>query len=59
MQPPHEGMPHGVPKSYDWATQPRVGSNNPKKFTATINRVKASTELKDSSSLCIALLIQR
>ncbi|MBW4641979.1 MAG: hypothetical protein KME23_02990 [Goleter apudmare HA4340-LM2] len=34
MQPPHEAMPHGVPKSYSWATKPRVGSKNPKKFNA-------------------------
>ncbi|MBD2248419.1 hypothetical protein [Nostoc sp. FACHB-888] len=34
MQPPHEEMPRGVPKSYDWAIKPRVGSKNPKKFKA-------------------------
>jgi hypothetical protein len=34
IQAPHEGMPHGVPAHYSWATRPRVGSNNPKKFTA-------------------------
>ncbi len=34
MQPPHEEMPRGVPKSYDWATKPRVGSNNWKQFKA-------------------------
>ncbi|MDZ8224899.1 MULTISPECIES: hypothetical protein [unclassified Nostoc] len=34
MQPPHEGMPHGVPSYYSWATKPRIGSNNPKQFKA-------------------------
>ncbi len=34
MQPPHEGMPHGVPAYYSWATKPHVGSNNPKQFKA-------------------------
>jgi hypothetical protein len=34
MQPPHEGLPHGVPHHYSWATKPHVGSNNPKKFKA-------------------------
>lgn len=34
MQAPHEGMPHGVPQYYSWATKPRVGSNNPRKFKA-------------------------
>lgn len=35
MQPPHEGAPHGVPKSYDWASGPRVGmGNNPQRFKA-------------------------
>jgi hypothetical protein len=36
MQPPHEGIPHGVPKSYDWVAKPRVGSKNPKKYNAAI-----------------------
>ncbi|MBD2531223.1 hypothetical protein H6G97_17170 [Nostoc flagelliforme FACHB-838] len=34
MKPPHEEMPRGVPKSYNWATKPRVGSKNPKQFKA-------------------------
>lgn len=34
MQPPHEGIPHGVPSHYSWATKPSVGSNNPKQFKA-------------------------
>jgi hypothetical protein len=34
MQPPHEGLPHGVPKSYNWATKPRIGSVDPGIFTA-------------------------
>lgn len=37
MQPPHEGVPHGVPKSYNWALGPRVGmGNNPQGFKAMI-----------------------
>lgn len=33
MQPPHEGIPHGVPKNYNWAFGPRVGmGNNPQRF---------------------------
>ena len=32
---PHEGCPHGVPESFDWARRPRVGyGNNPGKFRA-------------------------
>ncbi len=35
MQPPHEGIPHGVPKDYNWAFGPRVGmGNNPHHFRA-------------------------
>jgi len=35
MTPPHEGMPHGVPTSYNWASEPRVGwGNNPQGFQA-------------------------
>src|SRR6476620_10074911 len=35
MTPPQEGMPHGVPTSYDWASKPRVGwGNNPQGFKA-------------------------
>ena len=35
MTPPHEGMPHGVPTSYNWASKPRVGwGNNPQGFKA-------------------------
>ncbi|UBF25959.1 hypothetical protein K9N68_31220 [Kovacikia minuta CCNUW1] len=35
MQPPHEGMPRGVPKDFSWARGPRVGmGNNPKGFRA-------------------------
>ena len=26
---PHEGLPHGVPLSYDWATKPRKGNQRP------------------------------
>lgn len=30
MKLPHEGFPHGVPTTYDWATNPRLGwGNNP------------------------------
>jgi len=30
MKPLHEGMPHGVPKSFSWASAPRIGmGNNP------------------------------
>jgi len=37
MTPPHEGMPHGVPTSYNWASKPRVSwGNNPEKFQAMI-----------------------
>ena len=37
MTPPHEGMPHGVPTSYNWASKPRVGwGNNPQGFKAMI-----------------------
>lgn len=32
---PHEGVPLGVPKSYDWAKRPRMGAgNNPNGFLA-------------------------
>ena len=35
MTLPHEGRPHGVPLSYDWALNPRMGlGNNPGNFTA-------------------------
>ncbi|MBE9169533.1 hypothetical protein IQ238_19055 [Pleurocapsales cyanobacterium LEGE 06147] len=37
MTSPHEGMPHGVPTSYDWAYGPRLSmGNNPKNFQAMI-----------------------
>ena len=37
MTPPHEGMPHGVPTSLNWASGPRVGmGNNPNGFKAMI-----------------------
>jgi|GEM_PF-514725 len=28
MTQPHEGRPHGVPESYDWSQQPRLGMGN-------------------------------
>ena len=28
MRLPHEGRPHGVPGSFDWATGPRTGMGN-------------------------------
>ena len=28
MRLPHEGQPHGVPLSYDWAESPRIGMGN-------------------------------
>ncbi|MEH2435542.1 MAG: hypothetical protein V7K25_15060 [Nostoc sp.] len=34
MQPPHEGIPHGIPLYWNWATGPRLGSTNPGTFTA-------------------------
>ncbi len=35
MTTPHEGMPQGVPTSYNWASKPRVGwGNNPQGFQA-------------------------
>lgn len=36
MELPHEGNPHGVPLSWDWATGPSIdmGSHPPKNFTA-------------------------
>jgi hypothetical protein len=35
MALPHEGPPHGVPSSYDWATKPRLElGNNPGSFKA-------------------------
>ena len=35
MTLPHEGKPHGVPLSYDWALKPRMGrGNNPGNFIA-------------------------
>lgn len=35
MQLPHEGKPHGVPASYNWATKPRLGmGNKPGNFQA-------------------------
>lgn len=37
MKPPHEGVPHGVPKNYNWAFGPRVGmGNNSQGFKAMI-----------------------
>lgn len=37
MKLPHEGHPHGVPLSWDWAQQPRLGKgNNPGSFRAMI-----------------------
>jgi hypothetical protein len=37
MTLPHEGHPHGVPASYDWANGPRVGlGNSPGAFRALI-----------------------
>lgn len=37
MQPPHEGIPRGVPSSYDWVLGPRLGKgNNPGNFQAAI-----------------------
>lgn len=37
MQPPHEGLPQGVPKSYNWAFGPRVGmGKNSQGFRAMI-----------------------
>lgn len=37
MKGPHQAMPHGVPKHYDWATAPNIGmGNNPKNFKAAI-----------------------
>jgi hypothetical protein len=35
MTQPHEGRPHGVPLSYDWALRPRLGlGNDPGQFRA-------------------------
>ncbi len=35
MGQPHEGRPHGVPSSYNWASRPRLGmGNDPGTFTA-------------------------
>lgn len=37
MTTPHEGRPHGVPSSYNWAINPRVGmGNNPGAFRAMV-----------------------
>lgn len=37
MKLSHEGYPHGVPLSWDWAQRPRLGrGNNPGSFTAMI-----------------------
>ena len=34
MRLPHEGAPHGVPRSYSWARTPRMGTGaNPRSFT--------------------------
>jgi hypothetical protein len=34
---PHEGLPHGVPESYDWSTGPRKGAQRPPEgWTAAI-----------------------
>ncbi|MBN1559896.1 T9SS type A sorting domain-containing protein [candidate division KSB1 bacterium] len=34
---PHEGLPHGVPSSYDWSQKPRRGAQQPPKdWTAAI-----------------------
>lgn len=35
MTQPHEGQPHGVPESYNWSQQPRLGmGNDPGEFKA-------------------------
>lgn len=35
MKLPHEGMPHGVPRNYSWASHPRIGmGNDPGEFRA-------------------------
>ena len=35
MAAPHEGIPHGIPKSFDWISGPRIGmGNNPYGFQA-------------------------
>jgi len=35
MKLPHEGIPHGIPLSYDWAKKPRINwGNDPKGFSA-------------------------
>lgn len=38
MELPHEGLPHGVPLDYDWATKPRIhrGNNPPNDWFAMI-----------------------
>ena len=37
MTLPHESRPHGVPDSYDWSQEPRIGmGNDPGKFRALI-----------------------
>jgi hypothetical protein len=37
MKPFHEGIPHGVPPSYDWASRPRIGmGDNPEGSRAMI-----------------------
>ncbi|MEH1985794.1 MULTISPECIES: hypothetical protein [unclassified Nostoc] len=34
MQPPHEGIPRGIPLHWSWATKPRLGNTDPGTFTA-------------------------
>ncbi|MEB3178562.1 MAG: hypothetical protein VKL59_05910 [Nostocaceae cyanobacterium] len=35
MKPPHQGIPHGVPRSYGWADGPRIAmGNNPDGYKA-------------------------
>ncbi len=37
MESPHEGIPHGVPETFDWACAPRIKmGNNPRGFKAMI-----------------------
>ncbi len=37
MSLPHDGSPHGIPSTYDWALGPRIGmGNNPGNFGAII-----------------------
>lgn len=52
MKLSHEGFPHGVPKSWDWAKKPRLNmGNSPKNFTALLAWGQLYTESNGNPAL--------